>query len=158
MQYGRLFRFAARLAPEDARYGRGERADEMPGSTLDGAQPAAAEILPRKQQLGGTVRRRLAIAAVLGVTLVATVALAAEWVWHCPLCSGEENLGTAYYACPSEDTVFSDSIADYTDDYVGPPDRLCPFCSPGVLCDADSAVCNGNPTHRWYAPFWEGYK
>jgi len=103
------------------------------------------------------MKRRLTIAAVLGVVLLAAVALAAEWLWHCH-CGC---LGTAYYACPSEDTVFSDSIADYTDDYVGPPDRLCPFCSPGVLCDADSVVCDANPPnpkHRFYAPFWEGYK
>ena len=46
MQYGRLFRFAARLAPEGARYGRGERADKTLGSRLDGTQPAAPEVLP----------------------------------------------------------------------------------------------------------------
>jgi len=98
---------------------------------------------------------RHAIAAMLGVTLVATVALAAEWIWYCPReCIGA-SLGTAYYDCP-QDGVFT-KVAYYTDDDLGPPDRLCPTDSV-TMCHADSVVCNANSAHRWYAPLWEGYK
>lgn len=100
------------------------------------------------------MKRGPAIAAVLGVVLLIAVAVAAEWIWDCPLCGGLADRGTAYYTCPTCG-VFSNT-AYYTDNYVGPPDRNCPSCSSP--CDVDSAVCNGNSTHRWYAPFWEGYK
>jgi hypothetical protein len=99
------------------------------------------------------VRRRLTMVAVLGVVLLVAVALAAEWIWDCPTCIGPADRGTAYYTCTSHG-VFSDT-AYCTDDYVGPPDRICPSC--GSPCDADSAVCNTNGSHRWYAPFWDGY-
>jgi hypothetical protein len=104
------------------------------------------------------MRRRLAIAALLGVVLLAAVALAAELLWHCPRPDCFGGPGTAYYKCPTHG-VFT-AVAYYTDDYDGPPDRLCPSCPPddSVWCSADSAVCNANSTHRWYAPFWEGYK
>ena len=101
------------------------------------------------------MRSRLAMAALLGVVLLAAVVLAAEWIWSCPRMDCFGSPGTAYYACPSCDTVFT-KVAYYTDDYLGPPDRECPKCHS--MCDADSAVCDANGAHRWYAPFWESYK
>ncbi len=108
----------------------------------------------RPPSKGGTVKRSLTIAAVLGVVLLVAVVLAAEGVWDCPLCLGLYDPGTAYYTCPTHG-VFP-APAYWTDEYTGPPDRVCPFCS--TSCDADSAVCNTNSSHRWYAPFWQGYK
>jgi hypothetical protein len=103
------------------------------------------------------MKRGLVTAATLGVVLFIAVAVALEWPWDCPLCGGLEDRGIAYYTCPSHN-VFVDSVADYTDDYVGPPDRICPVLGCSQSCDADSAVCNSEPTHRWYAPYWEGYR
>jgi len=99
------------------------------------------------------VRRRLTIAAVLGIVLLIAVALAGEWLWHCPVL-GCGSLGTAYYTCPSCG-VFSVE-AWYTDHETGPPDRVCPSCST-TAWEADSAVCNTIGAHRWYHPFWDGY-
>ena len=102
------------------------------------------------------MRRWLTIAAVLGVVLLVAVALADQWIWDCPLCGGPADRGIAYYTCPTCG-VFS-TTAWYTDDYVGPPKRICTICALGDSCVADSAVCNSDSTHRWYPPFWNGYK
>ena len=98
------------------------------------------------------MKRRLAIAAVLGVVLLAAVALAFEWQWYCkaPGCGAS---GTAYYTCPTHG-VFS-TRAYGTDQRVGPPDRYCPICNQ--QCSAASAVCNGPSHHRYYKPGWIGY-
>lgn len=103
------------------------------------------------------MKRRLAIAAVLGVVLLAAVALATEWLWHCPQCS---YVGTAYYACPDHAGVISYD-AYGTSERDGPPDRLCWYCleqyQDSVWIYADSALCSNTPPHRYYAPDWYGY-
>ena len=102
------------------------------------------------------MKRGLAIAAVLGVVLLVAVVLAYEWLWFCPKCPSPGTGGTAYYTCTTHGVFSADAYQ--TDNNYGPPVRVCPSCLPdSVWCYADSAVCRGNPPHRFYKPLWTDY-
>ncbi len=96
------------------------------------------------------MKRRLVVAAALGVALIVAVVLAYT-LWHCGICGWE---GRAHYTCPTHGW-FATPAYDPEGGNPGPPDHICPKCS--TMCPADSAVCSGPLRHRYYPPSWSGY-